>query len=73
MSCEKQDSGLHYRLAVVHYTIGTKEFEQKNFTKSKEHFSRAISYCPNTARFYICLARTHYERKVCYSSTLILS
>ncbi|XP_011402749.2 PREDICTED: tetratricopeptide repeat protein 16-like [Amphimedon queenslandica] len=55
-------SGLHYRLAVVHYTLGMMDFAQKVLSLAEDHFTMALFHSPHTARFYTCRARIRNER-----------
>lgn len=59
-------SGLHYRLAVVHYTLGMMDFAQKVLSLAEDHFTNALFHSPHTARFYTCRARIRNERNVSY-------
>ena len=58
------NSGLHYRLAVVHYTLGMMDFSQKVMSLAEDHFTKALFHSPHTARFYTCRARIRNERNV---------
>ena len=57
-------NALHYRLAVVHFTLGMMEFSNSVLASAEGHFTAALHHSPYTSRFYICRARMRNDLKV---------